>query len=61
MMFYDPEFMIETIKQYAEEHKSFDTEFIVSIESNFNEYGELTSYQLQAMENIINKFRMIKK
>jgi len=59
-MFDDPEFMIETIKQYAEEHESFDSEFIESIESNFNEYGELTSYQLQAMENIINKFRMIK-
>ena len=50
--------LIDLIKEYAEHHNSFDTDFIDSVEDSFNEYGQLTHMQSQACERIVSRFRM---
>ena len=50
--------LIELIKDYASDHKSFDTEFIDSISEAYEEYGELTGGQSDACENIVKRYRM---
>ena len=50
--------LIDLIKEYAEHHRSFDTDFIDSIKEAFDEYGELTLGQFEACKKIVSKFRM---
>jgi hypothetical protein len=50
--------MIALIKAYANYNKNFNTDFIDSIEERIGEGYQLTEYQTEAMENIINKFHM---
>lgn len=52
--------LIELVQEYAEDHPKFDTDFIDSLEDAIGEYGELTSGQRDALENIVLKFRMDK-
>lgn len=50
--------LIDLIKEYAEYHSSFDTDFIDSVEESYFERGEMTPGQFEACENIIARFRM---
>ncbi len=52
--------MVALIKAYGNYNKNFNTEFIESLEEKIEEGVELTQNQLDAMENIIDKFHMKK-
>jgi hypothetical protein len=51
---------IELIREYAEDHPSFDLGFVESVADALDYYGELTESQADALDNIIFKFRMHK-
>ena len=55
---YDDQELLEICDEYAEDHPSFNTEFIDSLKDALEEYDELTCGQRSALENIIKKFRM---
>ena len=59
-MGFDLEELIDLIIDYAHDHKSFDTDFIESISDSLSEYGELTSGQSAACQNIVDRYRMVK-
>lgn len=50
---------IELIQSYADDHPSFDTDFIESIAEAYEEHGQLTDSQYDACMNIIRRFRML--
>ena len=53
----DGQDMIILVLKYGEFHPSFDTSFVDSLES---QNRRLTDAQLSALENIIDRFRMVK-
>lgn len=52
---------IEMVLEWAEDHDSFNTDFIISLQDALGQYSELTSAQQQALDNIIDRFRIKKK
>jgi hypothetical protein len=50
---------IELIKEYSIDHPNFNLDFIDSLEDAISTYGDLTSNQDEALDNIISKYRMI--
>lgn len=49
---------ISLIRKYAEDHPSFDTTFVDSLEEFLDKFDELTEAQSGALDNIIYRFRM---
>lgn len=49
---------IDAILNWARSKPNFDTEFVESVENQLNERGDLTSAQEEALDNIIEKFRI---
>jgi len=47
---------IDGVLDWAEEHPTFDTDFVESLKEQYNEKGELTMNQEQALDNIIERF-----
>ncbi len=46
------------ISDWATEHPEFDTEFIDSLARQFEERGNLSNKQVEALSNIISKWEM---
>jgi hypothetical protein len=49
---------IDKILEYADVHPSFDTGFIESLQEFLGEKGYLTAGQEDALDNIIDRFRI---
>ncbi len=49
---------IERILEWAEAHPSFDTSFVEDLKRQYEENGELTDMQEDAINNILRKFRI---
>ena len=50
--------LIQQILEWAEEHDSFDTEFVESVSEAYDEYGDLTCAQREGLERIYARFRI---
>lgn len=48
--------MIDAILEWAEDHPEFDTGFVESVEAQLHQHGHLSIAQLNALENIAEKF-----
>lgn len=51
--------MIKIVYAYAEKHKSFNLDLIDSFQEQWDEKGYLSDIQIQTLENIIDRFRML--
>jgi hypothetical protein len=49
----------EIVKKYSESHPKFDMEFIESLQDLYYEFGDLTESQERALDNIIERYRMV--
>ena len=58
MMYESDADLIELMEEYANNHDSFDNDFVESVSNALDEYGELTDRQHEACKNIIGRFRM---
>jgi hypothetical protein len=57
----DIEEKIEMVLEWADnENPDFDTEFIESLQEQYEEKGWLSEKQEEALDNIINKFRIMR-
>lgn len=54
----DEESKIQAIREYAEDHPKFDTDFLDSVEAALAKYGRLTESQSRALDNIIEGYRI---
>ena len=49
---------LQAVLEWAEDNDWFDTDFILSLESSCEKFGELTPKQRSALDNIIEKCRI---
>lgn len=49
---------LSVITEYATEHPDFDTEFVDSLNNQFERKGDLSDKQILALSNIIDKWEM---
>ena len=54
----DPHELIGRILLWAEDHPSFDTSFVESIQEKFAQFGRLTPRQIAALENIVIRWQI---
>ena len=50
--------LLDIVYNYAKTHDEFDTDFVDSLQNQFDDRGHLTETQLTALRNIIAKWRM---
>lgn len=49
---------LEMVLNWAEDHPKFDTGFVESLQDALETYGRLTEAQGNALDNIIDRFRI---
>ncbi len=49
---------IEAVMEYAQDHPSFDAEFIENLSEYYERKGYLTSGQMDALDRIVEQFRI---
>jgi hypothetical protein len=49
---------IELVLDWAEQHPEFDVEFVTSLEVQFEDRGDLSNKQVEALDNIIAKWEI---
>ena len=49
---------INMILDWAEDHPTFDTEFVENIQSQFEDSGSISDAQDQALDNIIERWKI---
>lgn len=55
---YSPAQKITIIKNWAETKSWFDKSFVLNIEGHYELYGDVTTKQVQALDNIISKYHI---
>lgn len=53
--------LIDVILEYSELHPNFDNTFVCDVEHDLHIKGRVTDVQREELENIILKFKIIKK
>lgn len=51
--------LVALAMDFADHHSHFDSSFIVSLDHSMGSMGRLTNSQRTALENIVNKWRMV--